>query len=447
MIFRFVHIADVHLDTPFVSRDEALRRRLQESVREAFGRAVDLALENRVHALLIAGDLFDNNRLTFNTEKFLVERLARLNEAGIKVYYATGNHDPGRGNYRARHIPWPPNVYLFSDAFPQTCAVTDRDGQVVGYVTGAGHTSPAETTNIAAKFPPEPSFVAENSSRTGSGSGCSGACHVGLLHTWVDTARGGETHDRYAPCTVADLTKKGYRYWALGHIHGRQQVLGEPQAHYPGNIQGRNPRETGPKGALLVEVDESGVLRADFYPLGPVVWETVTLEDLSEVNSLFSLRNIVMEEFDRLASGYRSGFPPGAASPDAAWILRIILKGPCPIYKDLGNESNLETLKEDIADLTGALHVDLKAESLHRVVRLEDYVEGPHVLASLISLMERAKCDDDLLDRIASEYFSASGIAGLEPQATAEERRRYLRDLLDGLKDEAVVRMVVDDGS
>ncbi|HHY39138.1 MAG TPA: DNA repair exonuclease [Clostridia bacterium] len=442
-----MHLADVHLDTPFVSRDEALRRRLQESVREAFGRAVDLALENRAHALLIAGDLFDNNRLTFNTEKFLVEQLSRLNEAGIKVYYATGNHDPGRGNYRAHRIPWPPNVYLFTDAFPRTYAVTDRDGEVVGYVTGAGHATPAESANIAAMFPPEPSCVEDNGSRAGSQRGSCYACHVGLLHTWVETARGGETHDRYAPCTPLDLAKKGYRYWALGHIHGRQQVLDEPQAHYPGNIQGRSPRETGPKGALLIEVDESGVLRAEFCPLSPVIWGTMTLEDLTRVDSLFSLHDVIMMEFDRLLSGYRIATSPRAASPDAEWILRIILKGRCPIYRDLSDEDNLEALREEVADLTGALHVEIKVESLYRAVRWEDYAEGPHVLASLVSLMEQAKRDDDLLDRIASEYLSASGIAGLEPKATAEERRRYLRELLDGLEDEAVARMVVDDAS
>ena len=56
---RFVHVADVHLDTSFSGRSETVRNRLREASREAFRRAVDLAVREDAHAFLVAGDLFD----------------------------------------------------------------------------------------------------------------------------------------------------------------------------------------------------------------------------------------------------------------------------------------------------------------------------------------------------------------------------------------------------
>lgn len=55
MAFRFLHLADVHLDTPFQSKDRQLRVFLRDSIRKAFQKAVDLALSQRVNAVLIAG--------------------------------------------------------------------------------------------------------------------------------------------------------------------------------------------------------------------------------------------------------------------------------------------------------------------------------------------------------------------------------------------------------
>ena len=78
-----------------------------------------------------------------------------------------------------------------------------------------------------------------------------GCFNIGLLHT---CATGREGHDRYAPCTVDDLRAKGYDYWALGHVHTREILATATRPIvFPGNIQGRHIRETGPKGCLLVD--------------------------------------------------------------------------------------------------------------------------------------------------------------------------------------------------
>ena len=125
--FRFIHIADVHLDTPFASRSEALRERLREAAREAFRRAADLAISQKVDAFLIAGDLFDGDRLSFATERFLLQQLDRLHEGGVSVYYACGNHDPGGA--RIDGMPWPPGVHDIRRRQTVGPRRADKDGQ------------------------------------------------------------------------------------------------------------------------------------------------------------------------------------------------------------------------------------------------------------------------------------------------------------------------------
>jgi exonuclease SbcD len=199
---RLLHIADAHLDTPFYGREEALRRKLRDACRQAFSQALEEAIERNVHALLIAGDLFDNDRLSFTTERFLLEAMGRLREAGIAVFYATGNHDPGRAGYRAHQLGWPDNVYLFTKAQPETVAITDRQGTQLGWLTAAGHSSRREEKNLAARY----------------GQARNELPHIALLHAQVISARGAEYHDRYAPCTEEDLSTGGFDYWALAWI-------------------------------------------------------------------------------------------------------------------------------------------------------------------------------------------------------------------------------------
>ena len=111
MTFRFLHLADLHLETRFGGRPEA-RARLRRATLEAFRSAVDLALQRELHAFLIAGDAFDEELLSHRTELAFCAQVQRLAEAGVHVLYACGNHDPGGPRsdpcgryYRTRLLP------------------------------------------------------------------------------------------------------------------------------------------------------------------------------------------------------------------------------------------------------------------------------------------------------------------------------------------------------
>ena len=203
-MIRLLHLADAHLDTAFEGRTDRLRQRLREALRTAFRRAVDEAITAPVDVVLIAGDLFDDDRLSFATEAFLVEQCERLHEASIPVVYTTGNHDPGGQSFRAASIDWPGTFRYIDTPEPQTIDLTDADGTLAARVVTAGHATAREERNLAATFP------ARTDARVP---------HIGMLHAHVTRASQVERHDRYAPCSVDDLRAADYDYWALGHIH------------------------------------------------------------------------------------------------------------------------------------------------------------------------------------------------------------------------------------
>jgi hypothetical protein len=415
--FRFVHCADVHLDTPFRSRSSELRRRLTEAGRQAFESLVGLCLDESADALLIAGDLFDNDRLTLSTEGFLVDQLQRLAEAGIQVVAVTGNHDPGRADHRAHAIDWPHDgFHLLRSRKPETVEIHRSDGSLAGLVIGAGHLTAADTTNLAASMPEVVSPEAT----------------VGLLHSQVLDSLGADRHEPYAPCTTTDLADRDYDYWALGHVHQRQQVLDRPPAWYPGNLQGRHFGECGAKGALLVSVAHGETAKVRFRPLAPVRWERVVPAGLETVTTLGELEKAITTSFAALSDDSH-------VTPGQEWMLRVVLSGPCPLAPQLGNAEEIDDLADRLTAALGVLSVEVRVERVTRPVDIDTHREQPHLLGTTLALLDELESEDELLDQIAPQHLA--GFEGDDPDA----RRSYLRELLDGLDLEAAEALIRED--
>ena len=255
---RFLHAADVHLDSPLRGLDEyegAPVQALRGATREAFAALVQLALAEHVDFVILAGDLYDGDWPDYNTGLFFGNRVRELVRAGIPVVLLSGNHDAA-SRITAR-LTLPDGVF----AFPTKEPGTKRFDHLRVAVHGQGFDRQAETRNLAVGYPaPIPGFF-----------------NIGVLHTALD---GREGHAPYAPCTVDDLVGRGYDYWALGHIHKRESVnVGRhPPIEFPGNLQGRHVRESGAKGCLLVTVDGNKQAVPEFRALDVFRWETVTVD-------------------------------------------------------------------------------------------------------------------------------------------------------------------------
>lgn len=236
MAFRFVHTADVHLDSPLISlalRDPDVADVISNATRQTFVNTVDLCLEEEVDAFLIAGDLYDGDLRSIKTAAFLTEELRRLTAAGICVFIIKGNHDAE--SKITKHLLWPEGVHVFSGRGE---AVTIEDKNTV--VHGISFAQPHAPESLLLKYKAR----------------VEGAINVGLLHT---SLAGSVVHDVYSPCSVQELVDQRYDYWALGHIHKREVHAEGPGAIVmPGIPQGRHINESGPKSVTLVEIADDG---------------------------------------------------------------------------------------------------------------------------------------------------------------------------------------------
>jgi exonuclease SbcD len=414
--FRFLHLADLHLETSFGGRPET-RDRLRRATRDAFERGVELALRERLHAVLVAGDLFDDGLLSLRTEAWLVRQVRRLADAGIWFLAACGNHDPGAPAQRMARLAagdgspaWRAHVRVFSGPEPTPVEVGDAHGRAVAVVVGAGHPSESCAENLAQRFPDLPPRLPV----------------VGLLHTQVDGAQGAERHERYAPSTRADYeARRGYAYWALGHVHQAGRALEGLPVFYAGNLQGRNPRESGPKGGYLVEAHAGLAAEPRFVRLGPVRWVRVPIE-VAAGDSATALVD---------ALGRRIAHERESEGEEIAVVLE--LSGETALGARLRAEDERRALEEDLAAGTGALEVQLRDAGLRPPIDRQKLREAPSVLAEALRLLERAAQDEALLLSFAPETL-AQALPGAAPRPEA------LRELLAGLEPELVQRFLPD---
>ena len=266
MRFQFIHAADLHIDSPLAAlgaKDARIAERFAAAGRAAVERLIAETIDSGAKFLLVAGDVFDGDWRDVSTGLFFARELAKLDRAGIATFLIKGNHDAQ--SEITRGLPYPPSVHVFD--------------------ARKGHTQLIEEWRVAVhgrSFPERAvpaDFLASYPRRE------EGWLNIGLLHTSLD---GSSAHAPYAPCTVADLERFGYDYWALGHIHAARIVSRDPWIVYPGNVQGRSPRETGPKGAMRVTVEDGHIAEVQPFALDGARWahERIDLAGLADDESI-----------------------------------------------------------------------------------------------------------------------------------------------------------------
>ena len=248
--FRFLHTADIHLDSPMrgLARQEgAAIEHIRTATRQAFDNFVSLALEEKVDFLIIAGDLYDGDWRDYQTGLFFSKQMGRLSTSGIPVYLLYGNHDAESQITRCLNLP--NNVNAFASKGPETFEVNGLNIAIHGQSFRQ-----REVTHNLVPFYPEP---------------IPGKFNIGVLHTGLGGMGG---HHNYAPCALPELVNKGYDYWALGHVHQASILHERPHVVFPGNLQGRHIKETGPKGAYLITVKDGEITEAQRTYTDVVRW-------------------------------------------------------------------------------------------------------------------------------------------------------------------------------
>ena len=256
-MFRFIHAADLHLDSPLQgleAHEGAPVDVLRGATRRALENLVILSIDEQVDFLVIAGDIYDGDWKDYSTGLFFRGQMARLKDKDIPVYLIAGNHDAA--SVISKKLSLPDNVHVFSTRRAESMEVPD----LPAVIHGRGFPHRAVPENLAIDYP----------------TAAPGKFNLGLLHTSL-TGRPG--HDTYAPCSEQDLRNKDYGYWALGHIHQPEVISEEPWIVFAGNCQGRHARETGPRGCRLVTVNNSlEVENANWHTLDVVRWRALEVD-------------------------------------------------------------------------------------------------------------------------------------------------------------------------
>jgi exonuclease SbcD len=285
-MIRFLHAADLHIDSPLrglEAYEGAPVERLRGATRQALSALVDLALAQQVALVVLAGDIYDGNWADFRTGLFFREQMQRLCRAGIRVFAVKGNHDAE--SQITKQLPAVEGMHVFSALKAETVPLEDLGIAV----HGRSFPNRAVPEDLVPLYP----------------APLAGRFNIGVLHTSLNGRVG---HDTYAPTTVEALIDKGYDYFALGHIHAREVVReAQPRIVFPGNLQGRHARETGPKGCEVVTLEGGEIVATQFVALDVVRWHELELEvaGLTDVNGLAAqfilrAREAVADAPDRL---------------------------------------------------------------------------------------------------------------------------------------------------
>lgn len=402
-MFKFLHAADLHLDSPLRGLDRyegAPVEAMRQATRRAVENLVELAIDERVAFVLIAGDVYDGDWPDYNTGLFFVRQMARLRDAGIPVYSIRGNHDAE--SVITRSLTLPDNVYSLSTEQPET-VIHESTGTAIH---GQGFAKRAVTVDLTANYPkPTPSCF-----------------NIGLLHT---SAGGYSGHETYAPCSVEGLRRQGYDYWALGHIHSRRTLCDDGTfIAFSGNTQGRHIHETGPKGCLLVTVGGTSP-QAEFRPLDVFRWAS-SMPDATECTQPDDV-------LDAVAADLRS---VAADSDGRPLAVRVEVTGRCDAHLQLSKDAERWTAEvhalaaRELGDRVWIERVRFRTAPPND--ELTELADGP--LAELRQHLMSVRADDTHLHELAAE------LTDLKKKLPSD-----LADEIAPLDDPVWLRSLVDD--
>ena len=284
---KFIHFADAHLDSPFRGLSFLPSKefnQIYQAADQSLTKIVDLALKENVDLVLIAGDTFDSNTPSPRAQLFFAKQIKRLTDQKIQVVMIFGNHD----HMKQEDLLVSPSPYFKllgnNETVEQATFTTDAgfNYDVIGFSYLNNHITEDKI----------PEFPAKGKNYT-----------FGLMHAQEKSATASQ--NVYAPFTVDELQNLNYDYFALGHIHARNNLSSTPWIVYPGNIQGRHINEMGAKGCYLGEIDEnSGKTTIDFKETGPILWQGTKIN----LEGAISKADLQAKIIAKLESGQKTYF-------------------------------------------------------------------------------------------------------------------------------------------
>jgi DNA repair protein SbcD/Mre11 len=389
---KFIHTADLHLDTPFKglsNLNSELADKLKDATFKSFKKIIDLCIENKVDFLIISGDIFDSENKSLKAQREFIFEITRLSNHGIHTYFNCGNHD--LLNSWLDILQLPDKVYRFGCDNVESVNYT-KNGIPVADIYGISFEKKEVRKNTAVKYKlnnnPSPISIAVHHGTIGNAG----------------------PHENYAPFKIEDIVKEKFDYWALGHIHKRQVIHEtEPMIVYPGNPQGRDFGESGAKGCYIIEIESGHKPIAEFIPTQLIRFEIINI-DLKDETTINELSKKI-EEAPKVIDNYEE---------NVSYILRIVLTGRTLLHKHLIKHGELYELIKSFND--GQLlqlnfiwidRIDLKTQSVIPIEEIKNRNDFP---ADVLKIFDEYENDPQEL----SQLIENAGSDFLNPSAKRE---------------------------
>jgi DNA repair exonuclease SbcCD nuclease subunit len=414
-MIKIVHIADIHLENLDHGQLPNFKSRLEENRYESLNRAIDLAVSKRADLFIIAGDLFDGQKITLKAVMFINDCLKYLIDQGVRPVIVMGNHDP-MTFYDQWDIQLPDECIVFGPE-PERILLTSADGEKFT-LNGCSHEEVGIIDNRGARFPvASPKMV-----------------NIGVLHgsvsSWVDD------EEPYMPCSVEELANKQYHLWCLGHIHKRKEIR-EINGFYPGGLIGNKLDEVGPKGAYYHEINR-GHLSYEFVPISEMMFERVDVNMDMETDR-HSIDELMMHLDKRLdLVRKKSEIDTGVESLKLVVDLRI--SGRSNLFYRLNDSSAIKYIEEHLEDKSWIEKVFIDTKELLPDVDMGMVAQSGSFPGFCMELLKDPDFAKNVLERIDSQSLAAKTLF-----SNVEEENLYRRNLLEHIENDVIRHLLRDE--
>ena len=354
---KVLHCADLHFDTPFKELSKEVSDTSKNELLEVFKNIIDLAIDENIEVLLIAGDVFDNLTVNKNTLFFISDQIRRIKS--IKVFISPGNHDPYNEKSFYSMINWPENVYIFKG---------DMEFKEVKelnlIVWGAGFRNNYENKTLLRRINIDNDKI-----------------NIMLLHGEITSSN---SKNEYNPIYINDIYNSNIDYIALGHRHKFSGILKEGMTTYAysGCPQGRGFDEEGEKGVIIGEVYKGGT-NLEFFPVYKRKYVTKEI-DITDTNN-----------YDEVVFKVLSDLSDEEIHKN---FYKIILKGELKEHFKLNENLLIEKLKNKFYyfKIINDTSIEVNLEELSK-----DYSIKGKFIAKIIEKLKEASDDDKEILKLA----------------------------------------------
>ena len=273
----FVHIADMHFDSPFVNLADKegfgdIRRMDQ---RNAFKKLITYIKENKIPYLFISGDMYEHKYVKKSTIQYINNLFQEIPET--KIFISPGNHDPYVKNSFYNQFEWSKNVKIFNSKIEK---VSYDDVDIYGYGFNNFYCDNCGIENLIIENPEKINIL--------------------VIH---GTLNGAILEDNnYNPISEKTLKEKAFDYVALGHIHKSNYDVNTQEADilnsnikgmaenkkivYPGSTVSMGFDELGKHGMIVGNIEKNQEPELNF----------IELDDKQFVEKEIDVTNILSKE-------------------------------------------------------------------------------------------------------------------------------------------------------